>query len=400
MADPILKTAIVTGVTGQMGSYIAEFLLAKGFKVVGTARRLSVKNHGNIDHIKDPNFTLAPMDLCDAHSINALVETYRPAYFINCAANSFVGTSWDYPEQHMDYNALGVMRQLEAIKRFSPTTRYLNFGSSEEFGDVAYAPQDEKHPGRARSPYGASKIAARQIVKVYRESFSLYAIQCWCFNYESERRGEEFLTRKVTLGVARIAKAIKDGVPFEPIELGNIDAKRDWSHAEDFVEGMWLMLNQDQYRSHCNGDGMGTYYGDRLAAIERGEYDDAWGDKWTREHLAEYVLASGQTQTVRTFVQKAFAIAGIRGMWYSSKHNSTDPKDEVFVCALDGPAAGVYEVGPTLVRINPAFHRPADVDLLQGDSTRARTELGWQPKVTFDELVSRMVKHDLTAVGL
>ena len=226
------KTAIVTGLTGQMGSYMAETLLNKGLKVIGTLRRLSVNNHKNITHLKDhPNLTLAPMDLCDPHSINALIEKYKPDYFINCAANSFVGSSWDFPEQHIEYNLLGVQRQLEAIKRFSPHTRYINFGSSEEFGDVAYSPQDEKHPGRARSPYGASKIGARQMIKVYRESFKLYAIQCWCFNYESERRGEEFVTRKITLGVARIAKALKTGAPVVPIELGNVDAKRDWSHA-------------------------------------------------------------------------------------------------------------------------------------------------------------------------
>lgn len=364
------KTAIVTGVTGQMGSYIAEFLLNEGFKVIGTVRRLSVPNRTNIESVTSPNFLIAPMDLCDSHSINALVETHRPDYFINCAANSFVGSSWDYPEQHMDYNALGVLRQLEAIKRFSPTTRYINFGSSEEFGDVQYSPQDEKHPGRARSPYGASKIAARQIVKVYRESFDLYAIQCWCFNYESERRGEEFVTRKITLGVARIAKAIKEGQPFEPIELGNLDAKRDWSHAEDFVDGMWRMLNQDE------------------AILDRSGSESV---AWSPKDLSEYVLASGETHTVREFVEKAFGVAEIVGSWEG------EGTDETYTHEV---ASHGYEGGSELIRINPAFYRPAEVDLLLGDSTRARTELGWQPKVSFDELVSRMVRNDLASVGL
>lgn len=373
------NTAIVTGVTGQMGSYIAEFLLAQGFRVVGTERRLSVKNRGNIEHIKNPNFTLAPMDLCDAHSINALVETYRPAYFINCAANSFVGTSWDYPEQHMDYNALGVMRQLEAIKRFSRETRYINFGSSEEFGDVAYSPQDEKHPGRARSPYGASKIAARQIVKVYRESFGLYAIQCWCFNYESERRGHEFVTRKITLGVTRIAAAIKAGQPFEPIELGNLDAKRDWSHAEDFVDGIWRMLNQEAFpKSKPHG-----------ATWE--EHTSLWMKNRAWEPQ-EYVLSSNETHTVREFVERAFTIAGIPGLWGGT---GTDERYTRLV-----PYPGAMVTKEPLVVINPAFYRPAEVDLLLGDSTRARTELGWQPKVSFDQLVERMVRSDLAAVGL
>lgn len=369
------KTAIVTGVTGQMGSYVAEFLLQQGLHVVGTVRRLSVNNHRNVEHLKGrEGFSLAPMDLGDPHSINALVATHKPAYFINCAANSFVGSSWDYPEQHIEYNMLGVQRQLEAIKRFSPHTRYLNFGSSEEFGDVVYSPQDEKHPARARSPYGASKIGARQIVKVYRESFGLYAIQCWCFNYESERRGDEFVSRKITLGVARIAAAIKEGRPFEPIELGNLDAKRDWSHAEDFVDGIWRMVNQVEFNvQHLRAQGILIDY----------EPDPVPG---------EYVLASGETHTVREFVEKAFAAAGIGGIWMGVE------TDEVYW----------YNTGPrplaspecTLVRINPAYYRPAEVDLLQGDASRARAQLGWSPKVSFDELVTRMVRNDCAAAGV
>jgi GDPmannose 4,6-dehydratase len=266
---------------------------------------------------------------------------------------------------------------LEAIRKFSPTTRYINFGSSEEWGDVLYSPQDERHPPRARSPYGASKIAARQLVKVYRESYGLYAIQCWCLNYESERRGQEFVTRKITKGVARIAKAIQDGKSFEPLELGALDVCRDWSHASDFVDGVWRMLNQERYNPNFP-----------VGACA----DMELSRKRAAAALNEYVLSSGETHTVREFVEKAFTVAGISGLW-GSKPN--DPKDEVYVnhfCVDETTRLGAFR---TLVRINPAFYRPADVETLTGDSTRARTELGWRPKVTFDELVRRMVENDL-----
>jgi GDPmannose 4,6-dehydratase len=234
---------------------------------------------------------------------------------------------------------------------------------------VAYAPQDEKHPARARSPYGAAKIAARQIVKVYRESYKLYAVQGLLFNHESERRGEEFVTRKISLGVARIARAMKDNKPFDPIELGNLDSKRDWSHAEDFVEGIWRMLNQNEYRNDIDPT-----------------------TKWTipNLHLQEYILASGETHTIRTFVEKAFYAANIDGSW------SGKGTDEAYHSLWGYTPEGVIK----LVRINPAFYRPAEVELLLGDSTRARAELGWSPKVSFDDLVTRMVKNDLKEAGL
>lgn len=351
-----MKTIIVTGVTGQMGSHFSDFLLDKGFRVIGTVRRLSVNNHKNIEHITNPNFILVPMDLSDSHSINSLIEKYKPEYFINCAANSFVASSWIFPEQHMDLNALGVLRQLEAIKRFSPKTRYLNFGSSEEFGDVAYSPQDEKHPPRARSIYGASKIAARQIVKVYRESYNLFAVQCWCFNYESERRGEEFVTRKITKAVARIYHAIKNGLPFEPCELGNLDAKRDWSHALDFVDGIWRMINSEQPK--------------------------------------EYVFASGETHTIREFVKLAFKAAAIEGKWGIEGQllSSTSSAKEVYLkTRRDHPL--IWD--GCLVKINPEFFRPCEVQILHGDASLARAELGWSPKVSFNDLVKRMVASDI-----
>jgi len=338
----IKKTAIITGVTGQLGSYFAEFLLAKGFEVIGAVRRLSVPNSQNISEIDNKNFKIEPMDLGDSHSIDALVIKYKPNYFINCAANSFVGSSWDYPEQHFEFNSLGVLRQLESIRKHSPNTRYLNMGSSEEFGNVVYSPQDEKHPAMARSPYGASKIAARQIVKVWRESYGLYAIQCYCFNFESPRRGSEFLTQKVVTGVANIKKAIKNKEPFAPIELGNLDAKRDWNHVSDTVYGLWLMLNQKEPK--------------------------------------EYVLASGETHSVREFVSEAFKVAGVHGTWQMA----FDALDETFESKYG-----------TLVKVNSKFYRPAEVELLCGDSTLARTELGWVPKITFNQLVNEMVENKL-----
>lgn len=335
------KTAIITGVTGQMGSYLTELCLSKGISVIGAVRRLSVPNNQNIIHITDPNFTKELMDLGDSHSISSFVEKHKPDYFFNCAANSFVGTSWDCPEQHFEYNTLGVLRQLEAIRKYSPKTRYLNFGSSEEFGNVQYSPQDEKHPPCSRSPYGASKVAARQIVKVYRESYNMFAIQPWCFNYESPRRGVEFVTRKITVGVARILHAISNRLDFEPIQLGNLDARRDWSHAKDFAEGVFLMIEN---------------------AFPK-----------------EYVLSSGNTHTVRSFIERAFLVAGLVTSWKGTGINEKL----------------VDEFDRVLVSINPKFFRPADVELLLGDSQLIRKELGWKPNYSFDNLITEMVNEDI-----
>jgi len=344
---------------------MADYLLENtDYLVFGMVRRAAKPDYGNIAKaMLNPRFKLVVGDLSDGQSIDALVKEIKPDYFVNLAAQSFVGASWAIPEQTFDVDAVGIIRCLEAIRRHNPACRFYNAGSSEEFGDVQYAPQDMKHPLRARSPYGAAKIAARQIVKVYRESYGLYAVQGLLFNHESERRGEEFVTRKITLGVARIAKAIKEGKPFEPIELGNLDARRDWSHSQDFVEGIWAMLNQETSR--------------------------------------EYLLASGETHSIREFVEKAFGAAGINGVWYGVSRlldlNSVESSEE-YLLSYDG-ILGSRTCGP-LVRINPAFCRPSDVELLHGDSSLARAELGWTPKVSFDELVKRMVVSDLRAVGI
>jgi GDPmannose 4,6-dehydratase len=271
------------------------------------------------------------------------------------AAQTFVGSSWDFPAQTWECNTTGIIHILEAIRQHKSTCRFYNAGSSEEYGNVVYSPQDENHPAKPRSPYGASKSAARQLVKVYRESYNLYAVQGLLFNHEGTRRGEEFVTRKITKGVARIKKALLEGKSFEPIELGNVKAKRDWSDAEDFVDGIWKMLNQ--------------------------------------ETPNEYVLSSNETHTIAEFVWYAFKGAEIEGAWHGQAESA-----EFSISTKD---ANKYEpVCSVLVKINPKFYRPAEVDLLLGDSTKARNELKWKPETSFEQLVEKMVKNDLKQIGL
>ena len=351
------KVVFVTGVTGQDGSFMADYLLKNtDYIIFGGARRLSIKNHENISHLENnPRFHLVNFDLSDAHSISKIVESLKPDYFINLAAQTFVGSSWDFPAQTWECNTTGVIHILEAIRQHKPSCRFYNAGSSEEYGNVVYTPQDENHPARPRSPYGASKSAARQLVKVYRESYNLYAIQGLLFNHEGTRRGEEFVTRKITKGVARIKKAIIEGKSFVPIELGNVKAKRDWSDAEDFVKGIWLMLNQKAPN--------------------------------------EYVLSSNETHTIAEFVWHAFKAADIEGAWHGQSESS-----EFSISTKD--AIKYDPVVSVLVKINPKFYRPAEVDLLLGDSTKARKELGWKPETSFEQLVDKMVKNDLKQIGL
>ena len=351
------KLVFVTGVTGQDGSHMVDYLLKNTtHTIIGGARRLSIKNHENIAHLdNNPRFKLVNFDLSDAHSISKIVEKLKPEYFINLAAQTFVGSSWDFPAQTWECNTTGVIHILEAIRQHKPTCRFYNAGSSEEYGNVAYVPQDENHPSKPRSPYGASKSAARQLVKVYRESYNLYAVQGLLFNHEGTRRGEEFVTRKITKGVARIKKAISEGKSFQPIELGNVKAKRDWSDAEDFVDGIWKMLNQT--------------------------------------HPNEYVLSNNETHTIAEFVWYAFKAADIDGGWHGEAESA-----EFSITTKD---AIKYEpVSSVLVKINPKFYRPAEVDLLLGDSTKARTELKWEPKTSFEQLVEKMVVNDLKQIGL
>ena len=339
------KKILITGILGQDGANMAEYLLSldEQIQVYGMMRRSSNVNKTNILSFKDnTRFSLVYGDLTDEISIDRLVKEIQPDYFINFGANSFVGCSWDMPLQVFDVNTLGVIRSLEAIKKFKPDCRFYSAGSSEELGDVDYSPQDINHPIKPRSPYGASKAAARHIVKVYRESYNLYAIHSILFNHEGLRRGEEFVTRKITKAVAKIATAIANNEDFEPIKLGNVNARRDWSDSEDFVKAIWLMLNKEEPK--------------------------------------EYVLSSNETHSIKEFVEKAFGYAYISGDWQG------EGLDEKFLHEGNNVP---------LVEISEDFYRPAEVELLYGDSTPARIELKWTPEISFDNLVQRMVEYDL-----
>lgn len=374
---------IITGVTGQDGSFMADYLLKNtDYELFGGARRLSVSNHENIAHLeKESRFHLINFDLTDAHSISHTISQLKPKYFINFAAQSFVKSSWDFPDHTSDANTKSVIHILEAIRLYCPTCRFYNAGSSEEFGDVVFIPQDESHPIRPRSPYGASKASARFYVKVYRESYNLYALQGWLFNHEGTRRGEEFVTRKITKGVARIAKEILSGAPVVPIELGNLDAVRDWSDAEDMVDAVWRMLNQEKY-NHI------IPWPDNVD-----ESDTANVARLLREavvpFIKEYVVSSGESHTIREFVSEAFRVAGIKGQWYMTDN---DLRSERYVLwNSDGTTDG-----KSIVTINPANYRPAEVSVLQGNFDKINAELGWKPTTSFKQLVEKMVHKDLT----
>lgn len=343
---------LVTGILGQDGANMVEYLLANtDVKIFGMIRRTSNPNFVNCKNfIDNKNFQIVYGDLSDSISIDTLVRDIQPDYFINFAAQSFVACSWDLPLQTFDVNASGVARCLEAIRRFQPKCRFYSAGSSEEFGDVEATPQDINHPIRPRSPYGASKAAARHLVKVYRDSYNLYAVHGLLFNHEGTKRGEEFVTRKISRGVARIYHSIKNNSPFNPIELGNLDAKRDWSDSEDFVDGVWKMLNQEEPK--------------------------------------EYILSSNETHSIREFVEKAFEAAGIKGVWHGERTKEQFSISTESYQKINGHSS-------ILVKINEKFYRPAEVDLLLGDSTPARKELGWEPQISFDKLVSKMVKFDI-----
>jgi GDPmannose 4,6-dehydratase len=316
----VKKTALITGITGQDGSYLAELLLEQGYRVVGMTRRTSTDVHERIQHLID-EIEFVSGDLLDQTSITSIVDAVRPVEVYNLAAQSFVPASWQQPVLTGEFTALGVTRVLEAIRASDPTIRFYQASSSEMFGKVMETPQRESTPFYPRSPYGVAKVYGHWITVNYRESYQLFATSGICFNHESERRGKEFVTRKITDGVARI----KHGLANE-LRLGNLDAQRDWGFAGDYVRAMWLMLQQD-------------------------EPDD-------------FVIATGRTHTVRDFVRIAFESAGL----------------------------GSYE--PYVV-IDERFVRPAEVDLLIGDPSKAKRLLGWEPKVSFEELVEMMVRADL-----
>lgn len=333
------KRALITGITGQDGSYLAELLLEKGYKVYGVMRRKSVVDYGNVEHIKDKiNFIYA--DMTDITSLINAVKISNPDEVYNLAAQSFVGTSWEQPIATADIDAIGVTNLLEAIRIIKPEAKFYQASTSEMFGLVQEIPQKETTPFYPRSPYGVAKLYGHWITKNYRESYNMYACSGILFNHESERRGKEFVTRKITDAVARI----KNGVQ-EVLELGNMDAKRDWGHSKDYVNAMWLMLQQ--------------------------------------EKADDYVIATNETRTVREFVNIAFKKAGIELKWEGT--------------GVEEKAINI-ENNEVVVKINPKFYRPAEVELLIGDSSKAEKELGWKRNISFDELVERMVQNDLQIV--
>jgi GDPmannose 4,6-dehydratase len=314
------KTALITGITGQDGSYLAELLLEKGYRVVGMTRRTSTDVHERIQHIFD-DIEFLSGDLLDQTSITTIVDKVRPDEVYNLAAQSFVPASWSQPVLTGEFTALGVTRVLEAIRAVNPKIRFYQASSSEMFGKVREVPQNEETPFYPRSPYGVAKVYGHWITVNYRESYDIYAVSGILFNHESARRGKEFVTRKISDGVARI----KLGLQTELL-LGNLDAQRDWGFAGDYVRAMWMMLQQ--------------------------------------EHADDYVIANGRTHSVREFCRIAFECAGL----------------------------GSYE---KYVRTDPRFMRPAEVDLLIGDASKAQRALGWAPQVSFEELVEMMVQADI-----
>lgn len=311
--------ALITGITGQDGSYLAEFLLEKDYDVVGMVRRNSTESFERINHIKD-RLVLAQADLLDQLSIIRVIEEYKPDEIYNLAAQSFVPTSWDQPLLTGEFTGLGVTRMLEAIRQVNPQIRFYQASSSEMFGFVRESPQKETTPFYPRSPYGVAKVYGHFITVNYRESYSIPACSGILFNHESPRRGLEFVTRKITDGVARIKLGLAD-----KLALGNRDARRDWGYAGDYVRAMWMMLQEDS--------------------------------------IEDYVIATGETHSVQQFVEAAFGHVDLD--W--EKYVVTDPR----------------------------FVRPAEVDVLLGDPTKARKQLGWEPSVGFEELVQIMVDADL-----
>lgn len=336
-----MKKALITGITGQDGSYLAELLLKKGYEVYGIMRRKSVVDYGNVEHIKEKiKFIYA--DMTDLVSLISAMRISQADEVYNLAAQSFVATSWEQPIVTAEIDAIGVTNMLEAIRIVKPEAKFYQASTSEMFGLVQEIPQRETTPFYPRSPYGVAKLYGHWITKNYRESFNMFACSGILFNHESERRGREFVTRKITDAVARIKYGLQSC-----LELGNLDSKRDWGHSKDYVMAMYLMLQQ--------------------------------------ETPDDYVIATNETRTVREFVEYAFSCAGMEILWNGN---------------------GVNEVGidkatdNVVVKVNPKYFRPAEVDILIGDPTKAETNLGWARKISFKELVERMVKSDIKIVEM
>lgn len=345
-----MKKALITGITGQDGSYLAELLLEKGYEVHGIVRRSSSFNRERIDHLhkdhhlKDNKIALHYGDVTDTLNINRLMGMLKPDEVYNLAAQSHVAVSFDTPEYTGQADALGALRIVDSIRALGLTgkTKFYQASTSEMFGKVQEIPQSEKTPFYPRSPYGTAKLYAHWITVNYREAYGIFACSGILFNHESPRRGENFVTRKVTLSLANILRGKQ-----EKLYLGNLSAKRDWGYAKDFVEGMWLMLQQD-----------------------------------TPE---DYVLATERQYSVREFVELSFGMCGIKIKWEGEGVNER---------GVDA------ETGRVFVEIDPSYMRPLEVDTLLGDATKAHKKLGWKPATTFNELVRMMVKSDLDRAGL
>jgi len=326
------KTALITGITGQDGAYLAEFLLEENYKVIGLQQLSATPNTQNIDHLKN-DIKLVNGDMTDANNITKILSETKPDEVYNLAGQSHVGISFDMPEYTAQVNALGTLRLLESIRLLNLNTKFYQASTSEIFGN-APAPQNEDTPLNPCSPYAAAKIYAHHIVKIYRDAYGLFACNGILFNHESPIRGEEFVTRKIT-------KAIASG---EVLELGNLKAKRDWGHACDYVRGIWMMMQNDT--------------------------------------ADDFVLATGVSHSVREFVERAYAHAGITIEWQGKGENEI----------------GVDATGKTRVKINPNFYRPNELHELIGDATKAKNILGWQPEISFDDLIKEMVDSDLPPV--
>ena len=340
------KKALITGITGQDGSYLAEFLLEKGYEVHGIVRRASSFNRKRIDHLfKDPHdmdatFFLHYGDLGDSSNLNRILERVEPVEIYNLAAQSHVRVSFEVPEYTADIDGTGTLRLLDAIKDTGISTKFYQASTSELYGKVQEVPQTEKTPFYPRSPYAVAKLYAYWIVINYRESYNLHASNGILFNHESPRRGDNFVTRKITLGAAAIKGGLKDC-----LYMGNIDTLRDWGYAPDYVKAMWMMLQQ---------------------TIP----DD-------------YVIATGQMHTVREFIEKTFNLLDMPIDWFGSGVNEYGVNKKT---------------GDTVVKIDPQYFRPAEVEQLLGDPSKAKRQLGWEPEVTFEKLVEIMVKADWDAI--
>ncbi|MFH1259980.1 MAG: GDP-mannose 4,6-dehydratase [Elusimicrobiota bacterium] len=346
-----MKKALITGITGQDGSYLAEVLLEKGYEVYGLIRRKSFEGFNNLQHLLD-KIKFVSGDLTDPASLDEIVSSIRPDEVYNLAAQSFVGSSWGQPVLTTQINALGTLYLLESIRKFAPEARFYHASSSEMFGKALEVPQKESTPFYPRSPYGVSKVYAHYITLNYRESYNLFACSGICFNHESPRRGLEFVTRKITYTLARILAGKED-----VLKLGNLEARRDWGYALDYVKMMHLMLQQN-------------------------EPDD-------------YVISTGETHSVKEFVETALNHLGIEVEW---EGEAVGTKGRIK--AIKNSKVTNLKIDEIIVELEPKFYRPAEVDLLVGDSAKAKTKLGWQPKVKFQQLVKIMMDSDLRNLGV